>query len=193
MANQKERRQLKLTDTLVDVQPVGVVYNITRQTIEDFVFDYLSNTKGIDKMDTVRADVRKTQVGWVIEIYGFILPSSSHVTSKSMQVQSIITQHMDSSSFKSSRQLQDALAKISKDTRLIKVGKGNNASLAFKLDTYKVLSLMLALDPYKHELNIPEVKPIKKGGFVATVIKQETFPKSEDSNDKYAEFMRSRR
>lgn len=190
MANQNERRQLKLTDTLVDVQPVGVVYNITRQTIEDFVFNYLSSTKGIDKLETVRADVRKhPQFGWVVDIYAFISPNSTHVLSKSMQVESIITQHMDSTGFKSSKQLQEALSKIAKDTRLIKTGKGNSP-LAVRLDTYKVLCLMLALDPYRHDLIIPEVKTVKKGSFVATVIKQEQFPKSEGSSDKYADFMR---
>lgn len=190
MANQTERRQLKLTDTLVDVQPVGVVYNITRHTIEDFVYGYLANTKAIDKLEAVRADVRKTpQFGWVVDIYAFISPNSSHVISKSMQVESIITQHMDSTGFKSSRQLQEALSKIAKDTRLMKTGKGNSP-LAVRLDTYKVLSLMLALDPYRHDLIIPEVKTIKKEGFVATVIKQEQFPKSENTSDKYADFMR---
>lgn len=190
MANQ-ERRQLKLTDALIDVQPVGVVYNITKQTIEDFVYNYLSNTKGIDKFEAVRAEVRKTpQFGLVIDIYGFISPSSSHVTSKSMKVNSIITQQMDSTSFKTSSELQSALSKIAKDTRLIKTGKGSGAPLAVRLDTYKVLSLMLAVDPYRHELAITEVKQMKKNSFAATVIKQETFPKSEGTNDKYSDFMR---
>ena len=190
MANQNERRQLKLTETLVDVQPVGVVFNITKQTIEDFVYGYLANTKGIDKFETVRATVRKTpQYGWVIDVYAFISPNSSDVQSKSMQVESIITQHMDSTGFKSSKRLQEALSKISKDTRLMKTGKGNSP-LAVKLDTYKILCLMLALDPYRHDLIIPEVKTVKKNGFVATVIKQEQFPKSEGTNDKYEEFMR---
>lgn len=192
MANQarNERRQLKLTDALVDVQPVGIVYNLTKQVIEDFVYNYLANTKGIDKFEAVRADVRKTpQFGLVIDVFGFISPSSSHVISKSMRVESIIKEQMDSSSFKTSSELQAALSKVAKDTRLLRTGKGN--PLAVRLDTYKILSLMLAVDPYKHELAITEVKQMKRGNFVATVVKQETYPKSEErGGDKYSDLVR---
>lgn len=193
--NKSKTSGLKVTDTLVDVAPVGVVFNLTNKAIEDFVYEYLAVEKGIDKFEAVRVLVEKTaQHGYIIQVYGFISPDSTDVKTNTMHVNSLIKERMDNTSYKTSQNLQQALSRVCKDTRLMVTGKGNNTPLAIRLDTFKVLSLMLAVDPYKHELFITEVKPMKKGTSVATVIKKEKFiDGTEDRGDKYTSLVQKRR
>lgn len=187
---------LKVTDTLVDVAPVAVVFNLTNKAIEDFVYEYLAVEKKVDKFEAVRVIVDKSpQVGYIVQIYGFISPNSADVKTNSIHVNSLISEKLDNTTFKTSANLQQALSRVCKDTRLIiPKGKGNNP-LAIRLDTFKVLSLMLAVDPYKHELQITEVKPMKKGASVCTVIKKDKFVDgtAEDRGDKYTNLIARRR
>lgn len=188
---------LKVTDTLIDLSPVAVVYNLTNKTIEDFVFEYLASEKKIDKFEAVRVIVEKTpNYGNIIQIYGFISPNSADVKSNTLHVNSLISEKLDNTTFKTSPNLQSALSRVAKDTRLIVTGKGKgNNPLAIRLDTFKVLSLMLAVDPYKHELQITEVKPMKKGASVCAVIKKEKFVdgSNEDRGDKYTNLIARKR
>lgn len=189
---------LKVTDTLVDLAPVAVVFNLTNKAIEDFVYEYLAVEKKVDKFEAVRVIVDKTpQHGNIIQIYGFISPNSTDVKTNTIHVNSLISEKMDSTTFKTSGNLQSALSRVAKDTRLIVPhGKGKGSQpLAVRLDTFKVLSLMLAVDPYKHELQVTEVKTMKKGS-VCAVIKKDKFVDgtTEDRGDKYTNLVtRNRR
>lgn len=191
---QKKNVGIKVTDTLVDLPPVAVVYNLTNTMIEDFVYDYLANVKKVDRVEAIRVLADKETDKVILNVYGFISTNSSDVKMNTVHVNSMIKDRMDNTSYKTSGNLQAALGKVSRDTRLAVTKKGQNNPLSVKLDIFKILSLMLSVDPYKHELQITEVRTWKKGASVCTVIKKDKFiDGSDDRSDRYSDLVKKNR
>lgn len=181
-----QNKSFRLTDSLVKVEPVGVVFNLTSKIIEDFTMDYLCNTKHIDGVDACRVVMEKSQNGTdIISVYVFINQRSNDVNSKEYKVNSIIREKISNSTYTTSQNLQSALGRICRDSRLI-AGKGRGLLVA-KADIFKVLAMMLAVDPYRHEIQIMEMARTGKGTII-TALKKERISDG-DGKDKYADII----
>lgn len=181
-----QQKSFKLTESLVDVEPVGVVYNLTSKIVEDFTMNYLANTKHIDGVDGCRVVMEKGQAGTdVISVYLFINQRSNDVNSKEYKVNSIIREKISNSTYTTSQNLQSALGRICRDSRLI-AGKGRGLLVA-KGDIFKILAMMLAVDPYRHEIQIMEMARTGKG-VILTAIKKERVSEGE-GKDKYMDII----
>lgn len=193
-SNVNNNKRNSLLETTVDLEPAGVIYNISKSTIENFVKNYLTQTKNIDGVKAVCAvATKKPQPGYVIDVYAFFDSNSKDIIPKAgmKTTRSFLTEQMSMSSYRTSDNLQRALGKIARNTNLMTISKERNSDLACRLDTYKILCLMLLVDQYNQELDIWEVKPIGgKGDFLTTVFKLETMPKNMGKNgDKYSNWI----
>ena len=171
-----------LLDKVVNIQPVGVVYNLSGSDLKEFVLNYL-NKMGISGIASVgtnmlRAGSSRPEIG----LYVILETSSVDVTSNMRNIPSHIRKKMEGGGYRPSEKLKQALIPICKDIRLVT----KDRYVIIKCDVFKVLALMFKADPRVHTLSIPEVAKIK-GDCIFTLIKGSKFVgEPEKGGDKFA-------
>jgi hypothetical protein len=188
--NNYERRQLQLLDKNVEIDPVGVVYNVTGTAIEDFVYNYLTDVKKIDGVSAIRVHVnRDGNQRPEISLYVFISMNSEDVASNLSKIPDLIKAKMDESVYRPSKKLESALWSL---TREPKIGVHSQERLLYvKCNVFKALGIMFGVDPRVHELRILEVIKAKKKNSIITVLKKDKFIDRDDaaSFDKYQDMI----
>lgn len=183
MAN--NQNQKSILETAVNIEPVAVVYNIENDAIENFVYNYLSNIKGVEGVSAVRLNVvRDGNRNPQLSLYAFFDQRSNDIFSNVNKVPEHLRRKMDLGGFRASDKLHKALLPIIREFKLISDGK--ERLVYTRLDVFKVLGLMLAADHRKHYLTVSEVMKMKKGRSVSTVIKSNKFvDKSDNEFDRF--------
>lgn len=186
MANQNQYALKPLVETTVDIDPVAVVYNIQNEDIETFVYNFLTQAKGIQGVAAVRVHVvRDGSRNPELALYLFLHQDSKDVFSGLKNVPEHLRFKMDVGGLKASDKLFNALKPIVNEFKISAEPK--QQLFYIKLDVFKVLGLMLAAEPRKHHITVSEVVKLKKKRSIVTVIKSNRFvDKHDDGFDRFS-------
>jgi len=187
--NQNQGKKFGLLDRNADIEPIGVVYNVTGAAIEEFVYNYLTRLKEIDGVAAVRAHViRDGSQRPEVTLYVFLQSNSKDVASNMGNIPDHIKKKMDEGSYRASEKLKKAMYPLCKE---LKIGVHPERLLYVKCDVFKTLGIMFAADPKVHSITIPEVVKLKKKNSIITVVKTNKFIDKEDASsfDKFSQII----
>ncbi len=172
----------KLLDKAINVEPVGVVYNFKGNAIDEWVYNLLTNKFNIDGVEVVKTNVTRVGKNPEVVVYVFIRPSSRNVKSNIARIPEHLRKRMDEGVYTADDHLRKALLPLCDKFKL-----GTTRGLVFcKLDIFKVLGAMLAVNPKQQTINILDINRMKKDS-VLTVMKSIKFvDENHDSSDKYS-------
>jgi hypothetical protein len=192
----ENKNNINVMTKVADIDPVGVVYNVTNTQIEEFVYDFLTKVKNIQGVSTVRfsvlneGDVRRG-IAPDVTLLLFLDLASPDVASDMNKIPAHLRRLMDATTLRASDKLYDALQPI---TRKFNMGAFVKEQEAYvQLDMFRVLGLMFAAKRDVHQVTVMDVKQTSKGRSVVMVAKTEVFV---DRNatvgaDKYARLAQS--
>lgn len=187
MANQNQKHENSIMDTAVSIDPVAVIYNIENDVVENFVYNYLNDIKGIDGVAAVRLNVvRDGNRNPQLSLYAFLHNNSKDVFTNMKNVPEHLRRKMDMGGYRAGDKLNKALSPIIRENKIY--SDGRNKVVYVKLDVFKVFGLMLAADRRAHYLTVSEVMKLKKSRSITTVIKSNKFidKNDDDSFDRYS-------
>lgn len=187
--NQTKNQETTIFDASVSIDPVAVVYNIENDTIENFLYNYLHDVKKIDGVHATRVHVtRDGNRNPELAFFVFFTESSKDIFTQTSNIPKHLRRKMDMGGFKASPALFEALKPMMSGE--FKLAYNNQQRLVYvRLDVFKVLGLLLAAHPRRHYLTVTEVKKLKKGRSIATVIKSNNFVDKSESFDKFESIM----
>lgn len=182
-----ENKKYTILDRVVDVEPSGVIYTIKGSTVEEFVEEYLSR-KGVDGVSEVKVHVRSEGRNRPdIALYLFMDQNSKYITSQMSNVPPMLRNKVDT---KVNMSLSDNFRQILYPLcgNNIQSGKAENREYYVKLDIFRAVGMMFAVNASRHALVISDVKSIPGGrDCVISVIKNETFSGFSSGNaDNYS-------
>jgi hypothetical protein len=182
--NNQSRAPRTIYDTTVDIEPVGVVYNIESDTIQQFLSEYFRDTQKIKGLLATRAiAVRDGNRNPEVKVYAFFDINSDEITSNIGTVPEHLRRKMDVGGFKASNKLYHALRPILKGKELKIYADLKTQSAYVELDIFRVLGLMLSVDPNRHHVTVAEVQRLKKKRAVLSVIKSSKFVADKGGSD----------
>lgn len=172
----------KLLEKAVNVEPVGVVYNLKGSTIDEWVYNLLTNKFNIDGVEVVKTNVIRDGKKPEVVVYVFIRPNSRNVKSNTARIPEHLRKRMDEGVYTADEHLRKALLPLCEKFKL-----GTTRGLVFcKLDIFKVIGAMLVVNPKQQTINILDIARMKKDS-VLTVMKSTKFVNEHnDSADKYS-------
>lgn len=179
--NNANRPRPGLLDRTVDIEPIGVIYNVPGSAVQDFITDYLTKVKGINGIETVRVAVKREGIQRPeVSLYVIIDPDSEEIISNLGNVPSHLKKKMDEAQYKISDKLKNALYPITRDFKLFYYAP--EKLLYIKADIFKALGLMFKSDPTRFDLTIAKVEKLKKKDCVLSVVKEVKFIDNDDGN-----------
>lgn len=171
----------ELLNKAVELDPIGLIYSITATECEDFLTG-LFNKQGIDVYTKVAVSGNEKRPEVMCGV--FINKNSKHIKSNSNNnnVADFLKKKMDSGLYYPDQQLSQLLKPLTKEVKLHIQGN----QVVCLLDIFRVLGLMLMVDPRKHSINITEAKRIKSESvmIVWKTIKQQNSFSDNDSASK---------
>lgn len=172
--NQTQQRNFQLTSNNANLNPVGVVYNITGPIIESFTKELLINN-GLTSVNTVISEVTYQQGRPVIALFVSLDINNNEVISNMGDIPEEIRGRMRGYNFQPSEKLSKVLSPlVNGDIELITNSRDNFALVP--LDLFRVLGVMLDAHHQKHNIRVLDIDESGKGGrFVFTVVKSERF------------------
>jgi|HigsolmetaAR204D_1030405.scaffolds.fasta_scaffold00765_17 hypothetical protein len=190
MANQESAvAAVDVMERVVDIDPIGAIYNVTNKQIEEFVESYLRDVKGIRGVETARLFVHneghiEKGVAPDLNFILFMDLNSEDIVSDINRIPQHLRKLMAPSSLQPSQKLVDALLPITKGLNLDASVKDNIAYA--HLDLIKVLALMFAVKRGIHMVRVLDVKRVGKNNCVFMVAKiQSLSEKATVITDKY--------
>ena len=159
----------ELLQTNVDVEPVGVIYNLTANVIEKAITEYLIE-RGIKDTLAVRLRVDQLRNRTEVSVFAFFDKNSSNITSNMNKIPEYLRNRVQSGALKPSEKLQEVLRGLTSDTSL-----AVDKDIAYvRLNIFKCLGLVLHANPRNQEILINEIKQgNKKDDFIIlSVIKK---------------------
>jgi len=184
--NTETNKKYSILDRAVDIEPSGVIYSIKGSNIEEFVEEYLTR-KGVDGISEVKVRVRsegKTRPE--VALYLFMNQDSKYISSQMNNVPPMLRNKVDS---KVNMKLTDDFRRIlfpicGND---IKSGKADNREYYVKLDIFRAVGMMFAVNPNRHSLVISDAKIIPGGrDCIISVVKNEIAGGFSGGGDNYA-------
>ena len=172
-ANAKEN--YSILDRTVDIEPSGVIYSIKGSNVEEFVEEYLAR-KNVDGVSEVKVRVRsegKTRPE--VALYLFMDQNSKYISSQMNNVPPMLRNKVDS---KVNMSLSDEFKNILYPLcgTNIKSGKAENREYYIKLDIFRAVGMMFAVNPRRHSLVITDARSIPGGrDSIISIVKNETF------------------
>lgn len=192
MTQQNKKVVPKIMETNVDIQPVGVIYNVASEDIEAFATKYLSEVCGIDGVLLTRTDVvRNGNYKPEIKTYVFLRQNSRDVVSGLGKIDNRLAGMIEQGGYRATDKFNNALKAISVNRKIMDDRK--NRVVFVELDIFRILALMLDVDRNRHLLNIAEVSKVNKnGGWVGTVYKYAKFVNNtaDTNGDKYTDIIK---
>lgn len=171
----QENKKYSILDRTVDIEPSGVIYTIKGSSVEEFVEEYLAR-KNVDGVSEVKVRVRsegKTRPE--VALYLFMDQNSKCISSQMNNVPPMLRNKVDS---KVNMKLSDEFRKILYPLcgNDIKSGKAENREYYVKLDIFRAVGLMFAVNPNRHSLVISDAQAIPGGrDSVISIVKNEAF------------------
>ena len=164
-----------ILDRTVDIEPSGVIYSIKGSTIEEFVEEYLAK-KNVNGVSEVKVHVKSEGKNRPeVAIYLFMNQDSKFISSEMNNVPAMLRNKVDS---KVNMKLTEDFRKILYPLcgNEIKSGKAENREYYVKLDIFRAVGLMFAVNPNRHSLVISDAKIIPGvRDCVISVVKNEMF------------------
>jgi len=185
MSNENQKR-FGLLDRSVEVEPIGVIYNVMSEDIETFLFNYFKDVRKIDGVAAIRISVVRDGTSRPeVKVYAMFHMNSVDVVSNLQNVPEPLRRKMDSGNYRVSDKLKNALYAVAKE---FKIGTHTGERIVYsECNIFKILGLMFAVDNRAHSISIPEVVKLKKNKSILTVIKtNKFFSKDDDGTDKYS-------
>ena len=186
MGNQNKN---ELLNKAVDLDPIGLIYSITASECEDFLTG-LFNKQGINDA-YVKVAVSGNEKRPEVMCGIFINKNSKHIKSNSdtNNVADFLRKKMDSGLYYPDQQLTQLLKPLTKEVKLhIQANQ-----VVCLLDIFRVLGLMLMVNPHKHSINITEAKRIKSESVMIvwkTVKQQNSFSDNDSASKTLAKLSR---
>lgn len=172
-----------ILDTAVNIEPIGVMFNLKGSDISDFVANYLEK-QGVTGLTDVRTLVtREGQSRPEAVLYVFVDQSSPFVISKMDKIPAILKNKVDKVDIGLSGDFKRILTPLCGNE--INSGKTEGRECYVKLDIFRALGLMLSADIRRHRITVADAKQISGGrDCILSVIKQESFNQAIDPSDK---------
>lgn len=174
-----------ILDSVVNVEPTGVMYNVTNDVIEEFVEKYLDQN-GVTGVSAVRVMVlsegsRDPEVA----IYAFVNQKSSGIESSVGSIPPLLRGKVDRVQIR----LTDAFKKVLYPivgSDEIETLKAEGGDYSIRLNIFRVLGMMFSCVPGKHRLIIADAKRLSGNSGVCTVLKSVSYDsRPNDKNDRY--------
>lgn len=183
--NTNDKVKNNLLDKTIDIEPVGVIYNLTSEMVENYVENYLYKS-GVDGVSRVKLLVRNEgRTNPYISLYLFIDRNSKAIVSSVQSVPDILKDKID----KVRMNLSDDFKKIIRPLvgQDIESGRAEGRDVYVKLNIFRTVGMMLSVTPGKHNLTISDAKRLPKGNAVFSVVKTSNYSYgSSDDGDKYS-------
>lgn len=196
MAN-AENKSYSILDRTVDIEPSGVMYTIKGSNVEEFVEEYLRK-KNVDGVSEVKVRVRsegKTRPE--VAVYLFMRQDSNLISSQMSNVPPMLRNKVDVKvNMNLSEDFKQILYPLCGND--IKSGKAENREYYVKLDIFRAIGMMFAVNPKRHGLVISDAKIIPGGrDCIISVVKNETFSgfggnNSGDNYDRQIDYLEKR-
>lgn len=185
-----------VTNTVVDIEPSLVGFAIDNEEIQNFVMSYLGK-HNIDRLEASRVRVIRQGSHTEAKVYAFISMKSTDVNSSNRKGGNGVHRHLqnkiDMGGFKVSEKLRKAVLPLVKGNDVQVRQDVRNNVVFVELDIFRVLGLMLDVNPQIHQLNIPKIDELKKGSSVINVIKSNRYIERGPRNiDKYSRIVEGR-
>lgn len=177
-----------LLNKSVDLDPIGLIYSITASECEDFLTSLFSK-QGIEVFAKVAVSGNEKRPEVMCGI--FVNKNSKHIKSNSNNnnVADFLKKKMDSGLYYPDQQLSQLLKPLTKEVKLHIQGN----QVVCLLDIFRVLGLMLMVDPRKHAINITEAKRIKSESVMIvwkTIRQQNNFSDNDSASKTLAKLSR---
>jgi len=187
MANAAQQvMQNDLLRTSVDIDPVAVVYNVTNDQVESFVYDYLTKTKKIAGVEAVRLRVdHEGSQRPELSIYAFFNLNSENIISGLTRVPVHLRDKVDIGGLRADEALFNALKPLVRGGEFKLHSRPSQGLAYIRLDVFKTFGLMLAANPNLHMLTILEAQKLKKNRSVVSVMKRTRMVEQEDITDRF--------
>ncbi|MMZ42253.1 hypothetical protein D1872_37730 [compost metagenome] len=191
MANQQPQRNqshtqganiTQLSETAIDIKPVGVTFGVTDGMVVDFVTSYLRE-KGINSLfATVAISERagKQSPRLVFSAIFNIDGREIFTDNADLNIAPFLRNQMDSSNLQANKSLYDAMRALVGDR--FKLQRIDNKRCGITLDVFRVLGLMLGASQRSHELHVVQVEPTGGNHFIAYVMKKQKYVSAVSSN-----------
>ena len=167
-----------LLEKSVNAEPVGVIYNFKTSLVDEWVYNVLTNKFKIDGIDTVKTSVTRGGKTPEIAVYVFIKPQSANLKSNTHRIPEHIRKKMEEGVYTADNNLKSALMPLCDKFKL-----GTTKGLVFcKLNIFKVLGAMVAVNPREHTISILEINKMKKDSII-TVLKSMKFVHENNGGD----------
>lgn len=170
-----------LLDKNVSVEPTGVIYNLRGSHVEDFAESYLvkRNIEGVEKVSVVAK--REGPNRPELAVYLFIDSRSKFINSSAKEIPVNLRNKLDHIHIELSEDLKKVLYPLC--GKEIKCGKTERGMCYVRLDIFRILALMLAVDHTQHNINIPSVTTIPQSNEpIFNVIKELKYRNKNGSN-----------
>ena len=187
MSNVNNTNNYSILDRTVDIEPSGVIYSIKGSTIEEYVESYLAK-KNVEGVSEVKVRVRsegKTRPE--VAIYLFMDQKSKWISSDMNNVPEMLRHKVDNKvNMKLTEDFKKVLYPLCGEN--IMSGKAESREYYVKLNIFRVVGMMFAVNPNRHALVISDAKNIPGAkDCVISVVKNERFSGFSDNNgDNYA-------
>jgi len=174
-----------ILDKTIDINPVGVIYNLTSEIIEDYVEQYLAS-KGVDNISRVKLMVRNEgKTSPYVALYLFLNKNSSAIVSNINSIPPVLRDKIDKVSVSMSDEFKKVVTPLTGND--IESGRAEGADYYVKLNIFRAIGMMLSADPRKHNLVITDAKRLPRGNSVISVLKGTNYNYGGSSdNDKYS-------
>lgn len=174
-----------ILDKTVEIEPSGVIYNITNDVIEEFVENFLSSKK-VPGVTKVKVQVRNEgNTAPRVAIYMFLNKNSDAVISDINAIPQMLRNKIAKVNIRLSDDFKKTILPFTGNE--IESGNADNREYFVKLDIFRVIGFMVAADPARHNLAITDAKRLPNGNSIISVVKLESFNSTGGNNgDKYS-------
>lgn len=190
MNNSNVKKKANLWDSVVDIEPTGVIYNVPASRIETFVDDYLRG-RGITQINKVY--VKSNKSGSVINpndinVYLFLPINSPVIKTSSKSIPEKLRNKLDNIGVGITNEFRESLIPIA--GKNIDIGR-SNGDVYVKLNLPLILALMFAVDKSTQTIGIIGVSGGNESIF--QVVKQINIGGNKNTNndDKYDRIVRN--
>ncbi len=161
-----------VTDTLVQIEPVGAIFNIDSITIENFIEDYLANHD--IAIEAARVSVKRDGRGERLRIFAFFKANSPDIMGKeALNIPVEFRSKLKAGKYSISYKLSKALQPLTDNYELLNFD--SKGIVAIQLNEFLVSALMLSADLRTQQITIHEIQQLKHDRCVVSIIKQNKF------------------